>query len=85
MALPKHLQDLAQRVSNWGRWGSDDQRGTLNFITPDAVRRGAAAVRHGVTFSLAIPFDADGPQTGSIPGRSEPRTDDTQLQHGLHG
>ena len=72
MALPKHLQDLAQRVSNWGRWGPDDQRGTLNFITPDAVRRGAAAVRRGVTFSLAIPFDADGPQTGSIPGRTNP-------------
>ena len=57
MALPKHLQDLAQRVSNWGRWGPDDQRGTLNFITADAVRRGAAAVRRGVSFSLAIPFD----------------------------
>jgi kynurenine formamidase len=59
-------------VSNWGRWGADDERGTLNFITPDAVRRGAAAVRRGVTFELAIPFDADGPQTGSIPGRDNP-------------
>ena len=73
MALSKELQDLAQRVSNWGRWGPDDQRGTLNFITPDAVRRGAGAVRRGVSFSLAIPFDADGPQTGSIPGRINPQ------------
>jgi kynurenine formamidase len=73
MALSKELQDLAQRVSNWGRWGPEDQRGTLNFITPDAVRRGAAAVRRGVSFSLAIPFDADGPQTGSIPGRINPQ------------
>jgi kynurenine formamidase len=73
MALPKELQDLAQRVSNWGRWGSDDQRGTMNFITPDAVRRGAAAVRRGVSFSLSIPYNADGPQTGAIPGRINPR------------
>jgi kynurenine formamidase len=73
MALPKDIQELARRVSNWGRWGPDDQRGTLNFIGPDAVRRGAAAVRRGVTFSLAIPFDEDGPQTGSPPGRINPK------------
>jgi kynurenine formamidase len=73
MALPKDMQELARRVSNWGRWGADDQRGTLNHITPDAVRRGAAAVRRGVTFSLAIPFDEHGPQTGSIPGRINPK------------
>ncbi|MGH8978814.1 MAG: cyclase family protein, partial [Acidimicrobiia bacterium] len=73
MALSDALQDLAQRVSNWGRWGAGDQRGTLNFISPDATRRGAACVRRGVSFSLAIPFDADGPQTGSIPGRINPQ------------
>ena len=73
MPLPSELKALAQRVSNWGRWGGDDQRGTLNFITPQAVRRGVAAVRRGVTFSLAIPFDEDGPQTGAIPGRVNPK------------
>jgi kynurenine formamidase len=73
MALPKDIKDLAARVSNWGRWGADDQRGTLNHITPDAVRRGAAAVRRGVTFALSIPFDEDGPQNGSIPGRINPK------------
>jgi kynurenine formamidase len=64
---------LAARVSNWGRWGPDDQRGTLNLIDPDAVRRGAAAVRRGVTFSLSIPMDASGPQTGRILGRKNPQ------------
>ena len=72
MPLPPHLKDLAARVSNWGRWGDDDERGTLNLIDAAAVRRGAAEVRDGRTFSLSIPFDVDGPQTGSIPGRTNP-------------
>ena len=73
MPLPPELKALAQRVSNWGRWGDDDQRGTLNLITPDSVRRGVAAVRRGVTFCLSIPFDENGPQTGVIPGRINPQ------------
>jgi len=71
-ALPEHLKQLAARVSNRGRWGHDDQRGTLNLIDAAAVRRGAASVRKGKAFSLAIPFDSDGPQTGGIPGRDNP-------------
>ena len=70
--LPEPLLELAARVSNRGRWGDDDRRGTLNLIDEAAVRRGAASVRQGRTFSLAIPFDADGPQTGGIPGRDNP-------------
>lgn len=73
MALSPELKALAVEVSNWGRWGADDQRGTLNLITPAAVLRGAAAVRSGKTFSLAIPFDEHGPQTGAIAGRENPR------------
>lgn len=77
MALPEELQALARRVSNRGRWGDDDQRGTLNLITPDAVRRGVAAVRTGEVLSLAIPFDADGPMWDfdSMPGRHNPTLD----------
>ncbi len=73
MALPDHLRDLAARVSNAGRWGPDDQRGTLNLIDAAAVLRGIGAARQGRVFSLAIPFDEDGPQTGQIPGRDNPR------------
>ena len=73
MALPDHLRQLAARVSNTGRWGPDDQRGTLNLVDAAAVLRGVAAAREGRVFSLAIPFDEDGPQTGVIPGRDNPR------------
>jgi kynurenine formamidase len=58
------LRDIAPRVSNWGRWGPDDERGTVNFITPDVIRRAAACVKRGQVFSLALPFDGDGPQFG---------------------
>lgn len=73
VALPDQLKQLAARVSNTGRWGTDDQRGTLNLIDQAAVLRGVTAARQGRPFSLAIPFDEDGPQTGGIPGRVNPR------------
>ena len=62
---------MARQYSNWGRWGADDQLGTLNFITPEKVRDAARLVRQGKVFSLAIPFDDKGPQTGGL-GRFNP-------------
>ena len=55
---------LGQRLSNWGRWGADDERGTLNFITPDAILAATREVRKGEQFELSIPLGSDGPQTG---------------------
>lgn len=62
---------LAGRFKNWGRWGDDDQLGTLNFVGPEQVRKAAATVRSGRVFSLAVPFDEHGPQTGGL-GRFNP-------------
>jgi kynurenine formamidase len=70
--LPQEFLDLAQRVRNWGRWGDDDERGTLNLIDADAIRRGAATAKTGKTFSLAMALDQQGPQIGVIPGRVNP-------------
>ncbi len=47
-----------ERLSNWGRWGDDDQLGTLNLITPHSRRAAARAVRHGVSVSCAWDIDA---------------------------
>jgi kynurenine formamidase len=58
------IRALARKVSNWGRWGAEDERGTINFITPDVVRRGASCVKRGQVFSLGLNFGADGPQIG---------------------
>src|SRR5580704_7224776 len=40
-------------LSNWGRWGKDDQLGTLNLITPAKRREAAALVNEGYTVSMA--------------------------------
>ncbi len=54
----------ARRCSNAGRWGDDDALGTLNFLDESKRRDGAGLVRRGASFSLAQPFDGDGPQRG---------------------
>src|SRR5580698_3953589 len=40
-------------LSNWGRWGKDDQKGTLNLITPAKRKEAAAEVKDGFAVSLA--------------------------------
>jgi kynurenine formamidase len=40
-------------LSNWGRWGKDDQLGTLNLITPAKRREAAALVKEGYSISMA--------------------------------
>jgi kynurenine formamidase len=67
------VRAMARQVSNWGRWGADDERGTLNLIDRAAARRGAAAVQTGAGFTLGLPMSLDGPQCGLPPERFNPR------------
>jgi kynurenine formamidase len=69
--MKDELRALGRRVSNWGRWGAEDERGTTNFITPEKLRQAAGCIRRGVVFSLALPFGAEGPQFGQA-GRVNP-------------
>lgn len=66
-------QSLAQyphsEVSNWGKWGPEDQKGAANYITPDVIIEAAQLIKKGKTFSLAIPIDKNGPVW---PGRLKP-------------
>lgn len=69
MPLPPKFRELAKKVNNWGRWGADDERGTLNLITDSVVQRAAGCVRSGRRFPLALPLGAEGPMMGNVPGR----------------
>jgi kynurenine formamidase len=86
----EHFKAIGERLSNWKRWGVEDQRGTLNFITPDQVVAASRCIKTGKVFELSIPLGADGPQTG-LGGRINPLhfltvmpTDDLQLGEGLN-
>ena len=48
---------IFESVKNWGKWGDDDQLGTLNYLTPDRVRAAAGLVRSGRQVSMAIPIN----------------------------
>ncbi len=60
------LDTYCDRYRNWGRWGDDDELGTLNFITPAKIAESARLVSQGKVFSLQLPLDGNGPQTGAF-------------------
>jgi kynurenine formamidase len=45
---------LETAPKNWGRWGSDDEIGTLNFLTPKEILSAIKCVRQGKVFSLGL-------------------------------
>lgn len=65
------LRRVADDVSNWGRWGDDDELGTLNFITDEKVQQAASLVKRGRIFPLGVDFGSSGPQ-GAFKYRSNP-------------
>jgi kynurenine formamidase len=72
---------MMKELSNWGRWGKDDQIGALNLITPAKRKQAAALVRDGVSVSLSrdietekavdnpSPFKQEMNRTGADPGQ----------------
>lgn len=56
-------------LSNWGRWGSEDERGAANFVDGDTVLRACSEPTRGRVYSLGIPIRATAPVT---PGRVPP-------------
>jgi kynurenine formamidase len=47
------IERVFEDVKNWGRWGADDERGALNYITDEKRAAAAALVRDGATVSCA--------------------------------
>jgi kynurenine formamidase len=51
------FDEIFEAVKNWNHWGADDERGTLNYLTPDKIAAAASLVRRGRTVSMAIPIN----------------------------
>ena len=60
----EEVLSYADTMSNWGRWGAEDQRGTLNLVTAEKRRQAAALVVDGVSVSCAWPI------TTHLPGET---------------
>ena len=72
MASNVAVEEIAKRVNNWGRWGRNDQLGTLNHITPERIVAARELIKRGITVPLSIPFSSEGVQTGII-ARENPK------------
>ena len=89
------VEQMYEKVSNWGRWGQEDQLGALNLITPDKRRSAAALVQDGVSVSLArnpeevvaadnpSPFQQKMLATGNEPGNQWAMDNYSVSYHGL--
>ena len=53
---PEEFDAYKERFSNWGRWGEDDQLGTLNHISEDVRQQAAGLVQTGRSVSCARPL-----------------------------
>ncbi len=71
---------LKQATTNWGRWGEDDELGTLNLITPAQRAAGAALVKEGITVSLALDLNKVRDELNANPLEHELRVGELGVQ-----
>ena len=53
MTTYAEFERAMDELSNWGRWGAEDELGAANLITPEKRREAAALVREGISVSMA--------------------------------
>jgi kynurenine formamidase len=83
LVAPAEYARWQKELSNWGRWGPNDEMGALNLITPAKRRAAAALVKDGVTVSLAsnaatqkdvdVPCPAEWSMVSATPGAATDR------------
>jgi kynurenine formamidase len=61
----EQFEQWKKDLNNWGRWGKDDEIGTMNFITPAKRKQAATLVKEG--FSVSLASDADTQQAVDNP------------------
>jgi kynurenine formamidase len=66
-ASREYLERVFEETKNWGRWGADDERGALNWITPARRTAATSRVREGFVVSCALEL-----ATVSGPGNPNP-------------
>ena len=81
MQTNEDFQRAMEELSNWGRWGAEDELGQANFITPEKVLQATALVREGITVSMAHDVvqadEVESPDTSAILNREVLRVSPT--------
>jgi kynurenine formamidase len=62
------IPELGSRLSNAGRWGADDEKGTLNFITSESTLRAGALIKSGRVIAASHPFVMEATPAKPRPG-----------------
>ena len=63
---PEEVAGYFTSLSNWGRWGTQDQHGTLNLIDGEKRARAAALIRQGTAVSCSRVLAASAPGSGVL-------------------
>jgi kynurenine formamidase len=66
-ATAQEIKEWHKTLSNWGRWGKEDQLGTINLITPQKRLEATRLVKKGLTVSLARPIVAEPSLDAAVP------------------
>src|SRR5215471_3141395 len=69
------VDGMMKELSNWGRWGKDDQTGAYHLITPEVRKAAAALVKDGVSISLSRRLDGERALDNASPFASKPIRD----------
>jgi kynurenine formamidase len=75
---PAEVAAFHTRLSNWGRWGPDDQLGALNLVTPEVTAAAASLVRAGRRVSCARTLDTTPAADNPIPVTHHMTSTDTE-------
>ena len=65
------IEAASKALSNWGRWGEDDQIGTLNFVTPEDLVNAGKLIKKGKVFAMGLSLK-EPIQSGLFGGRWNP-------------
>jgi hypothetical protein len=52
-------EERADKINNWGKWGPDDEVGSLNYLTPDKIVAASKLIKTGKVFTLQCPLTQD--------------------------
>lgn len=62
---------MSEKKTSWGRWGTDDERGALNLLTPEVVTAALGVPTTGKAYALSIPIQRTG--VPNLPFRGIPQ------------